>query len=129
MYNQVLSLSAIVACALAGQTAALVVEKRTLFQAGSTITVGFAPNCGAELRPQIREIANEWTKYANINFNFVETMTGDITVGCTPRAGHHSHVGIQSRSRKPSMNIGFESRDRLQRMDKRLNRVVLHEFG
>ena len=121
--------AALVACGLASQASALVVDKRSLFPAGSTLTVGFAENCGNDLRTQVRQIAPEWSKYANIKFNFVESLTGDITVGCNPGGGHYSLVGTVSRSRKPSMNIGFEDRDNRQRVDKGLSRVILHEFG
>lgn len=97
------------------------------WESGSELQIYFL-NGGLTLKRQIAEIANEWTKYANLDFKFhfgtVPDLTmSDITIQFWRYGGGQSHVGVNSkitsRTGVPSMYLPYTGH----------RGVVLHEFG
>ena len=66
----------------------------------------------------VRQIAQEWSQYANIRFEFVEHGASDIRIGFDQNAGNWSHVGKSAIGKTKTMNIADKT-----------ERVILHEFG
>lgn len=119
----------------------VVVKSALRWAPGATITVAFESG-DAELHKRVAEVANEWTNYANVTFDFgfdeqtqqYRTYSPDddeyaadmrIAFGSD---GNWSAVGKDSINDKlfgpgaPSMNLADIG-------DKHLKGVVLHEFG
>jgi hypothetical protein len=106
------------------------------------VQVGFVnplTEWGKTLRQQVQTIAPVWSQYANIEFQFTEGWTEDITINFEPDPAqkwgygtYFSYLGTDarnfSRSNKPSMCLIFDPNDR--RNDQaEFQRVILHEFG
>ncbi len=83
------------------------------------------------LRQRVRDIALEWTRHANIVFEFVGANDpADIRVEINSGGRSWSALGRQAtqwwRFDSPTMMIGLEG---TPATDERWRRVVLHEFG
>ncbi len=86
------------------------------------------------MRKKVREVAEEWTKYANIGFDFGDHAHADtdIRISFYADRGSWSAVGTEARIRswfpiyQPTMNFGW-LRDGSPQEE--WSRVVLHEFG
>ena len=66
----------------------------------------------------VRQVAQEWSQYANIRFEFVEHGASDIRIGFDQNASNWSHVGKFAIGKTKTMNIADKT-----------ERVILHEFG
>ena len=66
----------------------------------------------------VRQVAQEWSQYANIRFEFVEHGASDIRIGFDKNGGNWSEVGKRAIGKAKTMNI-----------EDKTERVVLHEFG
>ena len=100
----------------------------TAWANGSIITVKFLGG-SSNLRQRVMNAANEWTRYANVNFRVVGSGRADIRVGFTQNGSSWSMVGSASAradQNRPSMNFGWLT-DRTP--DYEVKRTVLHEFG
>jgi serralysin len=100
------------------------VLKQAQWQPGDTITIRFLSG-SPELQRRVRTVANEWTKFANLNFEFVTRAPSDIRIAFDKSDGAWSRLGTTCRSiREPeaTMNLSWDSEDKLRR-------TVLHEFG
>ncbi len=106
---------------------------------GSTLAVCFVDPAPVGIRQRIAAAAAEWTRWANLTFDFGDppaprmcdtARVYDITIGFG-RDGSASLVGIDSRDKVPSMNLGhFDDPTNAALQDPReFNRIVLHEFG
>ena len=95
---------------------------------GSTLRVKFLG--GSEyVRRKVVRYASEWTQYANLKFQFVDSGPSDIRISFVRGQGSWSMVGRQARSAAASratMNFGWFD-ERTPEYD--LRRTVLHEFG
>ena len=76
-----------------------------------------------EYRDLVRQIAPEWSKYANIRFEFVENDPSDIRIGFDPENGHWSNLGRWTNTSK-TMNLALRGETAERRVA-----VILHEFG
>ena len=109
-------------------------ENYFLWDNGKTITVKFIGEGGSpKLREKIKVAAKEWEKYANINFNFVESGEANIRVLVTDKDGCYSVVGtyaLYRDSNEKTMNLDsnfFYSWGSF--FDVKLTATVQHEFG
>lgn len=112
--------------ALPNQKAALLNESK--WPVGSAITIRFLAG-SPQLRQRVRKVAGEWTKLANLDFDFREAGETDIRIAFQQGNGSWSYLGTQCRTiaqDQPTMNFGWldDTSD-----DGELRRVVLHEFG
>jgi len=95
---------------------------------GRIITIRFL-NGAPELQQRVRKVAEEWTKLANLTFNFRTSGPTDIRIAFNQGNGSWSYLGkicLQIPEDQPTMNYGWLTPDS---PDDELRRVVLHEFG
>ena len=95
---------------------------------GRTLKVSFLEG-DSSVQKKVKDIANEWQNYANIKFDFVDTLDGDIRITFRLGQGSWSAVGRDSVARPiniPTMNFGWLTPTT---KDAEYRRVVLHEFG
>lgn len=108
-----------------------------VWNAGQTINIKFIANAGGTdyAKQKVEEYAREWTKYANINFNFVQTTEdADIKIAFNYENSRvaWSLIGkeameITNNSGKPSMSIPFYNNSDVD--SKEFRAVVLRLFG
>ena len=94
---------------------------------GSVLTVGLYGG-STYVRNKVMQYAKEWSKYANITFNFVTTGTPQIRVTFTS-GGSYSYLGTDALSRPSNtetMNFGWFNDST---SDTEFSRTVIHEFG
>lgn len=110
----------------------LVADRYHTWEPGTTLHVLFMDGKPENMQ-KVAEIAPEWSKYANIDFDFYrpgEATPPGATIRVTfQRAGYWSLVGSQAAHRGadlPTMNLNFRVFDE---GDAEIRRVVLHEFG
>ncbi|MCS7474884.1 M12 family metallopeptidase [Myroides odoratimimus] len=104
------------------------VVRSTKWPNGSVITVGLYGGT-PYVRSKVKQYAQEWSNYANITFNFVETGTPQIRVTFTQGAGSYSYLGTQALSipsNEETMNFGWFDDST---SDAEFSRTVIHEFG
>ena len=70
----------------------------------------------------VKQVAPEWSKHADIRFEFVESGSSDIRIKFDPGGGHWSYVGKHAKGHDTTMNLALRG-ERYQEM------VILHEFG
>lgn len=111
---------------LAGHKAALLSSAK--WTVGEVITVRFLEGA-PELQRRVREVAEEWTKLANLTLDFRNAGPTDIRIAFSQGDGSWSYLGKMCREidePKPTMNYGWLTPDS---PDDEVRRVVLHEFG
>lgn len=95
---------------------------------GSTLRVAFLDG-NDDCRRLVRQVACEWTEFANLDFVFPRGRDGDIRVTFTQH-GYWSRVGTDAKKAEPTeptMNLGGLV---LRRPDRAAARAhILHEFG
>lgn len=109
-------------------------EIRHLWPSPGKIVVYFHDGT-PEAQARVREVAVQWTQYANLDFEFLapHERREAIDIGVSfAGEGYYSAIGTRSRDKtergKPSMMLG--GLDRLVSRDgEEFQRVVLHEFG
>ena len=104
------------------------VMKQAQWQPGDTITIRFLAG-SPELQRRVRATANEWTKFANLTFEFRTSAPSDIRIAFIAGNGSWSRLGTLCKAiaePEPTMNFGWLT-DRSS--DAELRRTVLHEFG
>jgi serralysin len=102
--------------------------KNSRWQPGDVISVRFLDGDPA-LQDRVRKVAKEWTKVANLTFDFVDAAPSDIRIAFAQGNGSWSYIGTVCRSipePQPTMNYGWLTTDS---DETELRRVVLHEFG
>lgn len=96
---------------------------------GSTLRVAFLEGDPAVIK-RVQPIIEEWSQYANIQFQFVNDPKAEIRVSFDRRTGSWSYVGVDCLlpwlQGKPTLNLGWLKPNTAQA---EYNRVVLHEFG
>jgi serralysin len=84
----------------------------------------------AKVRSKVRQFAEEWTKYANISFKFVDDSSyAEIKISFDPGKGSWSNVGRDALGipqNWSTMNFGWFDDTT---SDAEFSRVVVHEFG
>lgn len=87
---------------------------------GSTIAIGFKDGTEQQ-KDMVRQISPEWTEYANLRFEFVDSPAAQIRVSFDENDGAWSYVGIDNLDipvQSATLNLGWQDRG-----------VILHEFG
>jgi hypothetical protein len=85
-----------------------------------------------KMRRQVKALAHQWEKYANVKFKFVASGQADIRISFYADSGSWSAVGRDALNQQyfplhqPTMNYGW-LRDDTDGQE--YSRVVLHEFG
>lgn len=77
-----------------------VASNYSMWNNGATIFVKFMEGGGPGLRKKVMDMANEWSKYANITFKFVDDGTANTNIRVLLGAGqgHNSAVGTECNS-------------------------------
>jgi len=81
------------------------------------------------LHDRIEKVANEWTKYARITFDFRKPGDTDLRIGFVAGDGSWSFLGTYNRQvpqNRLTMNYGWLTKES---SDQEVRSVVLHEFG
>lgn len=106
------------------------------WNSGQTIKIKFIDNSGsAYARLKVEEYAKEWTKYANLDFEFVSSSTdADVKIAFNYQNSRVAWsligkkcIGVTNSSNKPSMNIPFYNDNDVN--SEEFKAVVLREFG
>ncbi len=87
---------------------------------GSTIRVRFLEGTTAD-KAKVQEVATEWTRYANLKFDFTEDPTAQIRVSFDENDGAWSYLGTDNLNipiHAATLNLGWVDEG-----------VILHEFG
>ncbi|MEM5022240.1 matrixin family metalloprotease [Bacillus subtilis] len=79
---------------------------------------------------KVKEYANQWSRYANIKFQFGNDPNAEIRISFKhPEGGYWSYVGTDNLSiPKDEATMNFEGFNRNTK-EEEFSRVVLHEFG
>lgn len=105
------------------------VETRRLWPNGATLRVKFMDGLPA-VQERVIPVAQEWSRYANIKFAFVDDDDAEIRIAFNPNSGSWSYMGTDCSLPQlvghPTMNLGWltPTTDQVE-----YDRVVLHEFG
>jgi hypothetical protein len=95
---------------------------------GHEIRVGFYAGNDWQ-KHEVKTQAAEWTKYANLEFKFVENGPYDVMIDFAPGASW-SVIGVTSKARtfmrQPSMNLG-NINPQVHPMERK--GLILHQFG
>jgi len=104
-------------------------DSRKRWRNGSTLRACFLGGDPA-VQARIKPIAQEWSQFANIKFQFVDGPQAEIRIAFDPKGGSWSYLGVDSTLPallgKPTMNYGWLTPTTAE---KEYRRVVLHEFG
>jgi hypothetical protein len=87
---------------------------------GSTIRIRFLGGTAAQ-HDMVKLVAPQWTRHANLHFNFTDDPDAEIRISFNPNVGAWSYVGLDNLSinkSRPTMNLGWQDQS-----------VILHEFG
>lgn len=105
------------------------VLKEAMWDQGAQITVRFLGGSAA-LQKRVKDVAKEWEKVANVNFDFRNAGKTNIRIAFDQGNGSWSYLGTVSKQivdeEEPTMNYGWLDDNST---DDVLRRVVLHEFG
>ncbi|QDU80706.1 Astacin (Peptidase family M12A) [Polystyrenella longa] len=99
-----------------------------LWQPGQTLKIMFLGGTPS-LQQRVIKAAEEWTKYANINFEYIQNGRSDIRIAFIANNGSWSTVGTDASSvqqNQPTMNFGWFNDNT---PDVEIARTTLHEFG
>jgi pimeloyl-ACP methyl ester carboxylesterase len=87
---------------------------------GANIRIGFIGGTPTQ-KNQVKQIAQEWLKYANLTFTFTDFSSSDVRVAFDGNGGAWSYLGTDAlglAKSQPTMNLAWTDRA-----------SVLHEFG
>ena len=113
---------------------ALTASTNNLWSNGKVISVSMDNTVSEDLRMKIFNIAQEWSKYANVLFKLVPS-NGDIRIKFNPNDGHYSLIGKLSADWAIRAGLDVIGRGTMNLQvnestpESSLRRVVLHEFG
>ncbi|CAM3594633.1 matrixin family metalloprotease [Aeromicrobium ponti] len=106
---------------------ALIVGKK--WGNGQTLRVRFLDG-DPVVQEKVKKYAKEWSRYANIKFDFGNDQNAEIRISFRdPKGGYWSHVGTDNlgvSKHKATMNFQGFNRNT---PEEEIARVVLHEFG
>jgi serralysin len=104
------------------------IDKNSKWQPGDRVSVRYLDGDPA-LQNRVTTVAQEWTRIANLHFDFVGDGPSDIRISFTPGNGSWSYIGTVCKTitePQPTMNYGWLTPNSDQA---EVRRVVLHEFG
>lgn len=102
--------------------------KDKVWSNGRTLTVRFYGGTDY-VREKVEQYANEWSDYANIRFQFVQSGKADIRVSFNEGDGSWSYIGTDAnliRGNRATMNFGWFDN---HTDDEEFSRTTIHEFG
>ncbi|WP_437521854.1 matrixin family metalloprotease [Sorangium sp. So ce726] len=108
---------------------ALIASKR--WRPGKLLKIRFLDG-SSTMRAKVERYAQEWTKHANIQFDFGDSKYAEIRISFYADEGSWSALGTEALVedyfplKQPTMNFGWLRDDT---SDEECSRVVLHEFG
>ncbi len=103
------------------------VDAHKLWAPGRVLSVCFLDG-DARVQDKVAAIAQEWSKYANIQFDFCDDPDAELRISFQ-QPGSWSYIGTDALMIKPpnpTINFGWLTPDT---DDEEYTRVVLHEFG
>jgi serralysin len=106
--------------------AAIVFAKK--WPAGRPITIKFLEG-DPNIQAKVKEMAEDWTNYANLKFQFVDDRDADIQIAFQQGAGSWSYIGIDANTippGEPTMNFGWFDQNT---PDEEFMRTTKHEVG
>ena len=92
-----------------------------IWPSGYVFKIGFIAPATPDLISQTKKFAQDWTKFANVEFTYPPSGPYDIRISFLPSSGAWSYVGTDCKSipqSRATMNLGWMGKD-----------VVQHEFG
>jgi hypothetical protein len=98
------------------------------WQPGSTLKIKFL-NGDSYLQGKVMQYAAEWTMYANIKFDYVNSGASDIRIRFDNSGNTYSRIGTDARlvpQASHTVNFGWFSR---YTDEADFKRTILHEFG
>lgn len=98
----------------------LALEKGKFWTNGQALKIRFLEGT-REQKDFVKKVSVEWTKYANLKFEFIESGEADIRILFDEGSGAWSYIGtdcLDIPQNQPTMNLGWLDVG-----------VVLHEFG
>lgn len=101
----------------------------TFWPNGKRLRVQFLRGGTEKVREKVMYYAQLWEKYANIDFQFVDTGPADIRIAFDQGAGSWSALGTNSKGipqDKPTMNFGWFDDDT---REEDFSSTTIHEFG
>ena len=110
-----------------GQAIGIGFEYRKCWEPGRTLHVRFLDGDPA-VQERVKQVAVQWTQFANIHFAFDDSPDAEIRISFTP-GGSWSWIGMDCLvipPDQPTMNLGWLTPWTEQ---EEYDRVVLHEFG
>lgn len=99
-----------------------------LWPNGKVIKIAFLDG-EPEVQKKVEKYAQEWTKYANLTFDFGEYKDAEVRVSFKQDTGSWSYIGTQALNvpaNQPTINLGWLTR---VTAEQEVQRVVLHNFG
>jgi hypothetical protein len=97
-----------------------IAPRQSVWVNGSTITIGFMEGTQEQI-DLVQRIAPEWTKYANLNFEFTDNPRAKIRATFDESDGAWSYLGTDNLNiplHASTLNLGWQDQG-----------VILHEFG
>ncbi len=116
---------------LDGRALELALFTKKLWKPGRVLRVRFLGG-NPELQQKVAAVAQQWSQFANIRFDFGNDPAAEIRVAFIPGKGSWSAVGTDSLgflgvlTNRPTMNFGWLTN---ASSAEEISRVVLHEFG
>lgn len=101
---------------------------KKLWEPGRVLRVRFLGG-NPELQKKVADVAQQWTQFANIHFEFGDDPAAEIRVAFMQGKGSWSYMGTDAldiAAGEPTMNFGWLT---IASKDEEISRVVLHEFG
>jgi len=102
------------------QTPKAAFQRRKLWPLGVELRIAFLDGT-SDQHDIVRRFAPEWTKHANVKFEFKNNSNPQIRIKFDENDGAWSYIGIDCQAipkSQPTMNLGWQDEG-----------VVLHEFG
>lgn len=109
-----------------GRMAGVMITNK-MWKTGRTLRVAFMDGDEAAIE-RVKPYFEEWAKYANLSFEFVQDLDAEIRVTFA-RGGSWSYIGTDALTRPegtPTMQFGWLTADS---PEAEISRVVLHEVG
>ena len=105
----------------------LAMDARRMWQPGRVLRIRFMDGDPA-VQQRLIAVANEWTQYANLTFDFGNHAESDLRITLS-QPGSWSYIGTDAKliaQNQATMNFGWLKPDSPQET---YSQVVLHEFG
>ena len=106
----------------------LALEKGKLWKPGTRLRLRFLDG-KEKVKARVRQYALEWTKYANLEFDFTDDPEAEIRISFIADPGSWSYIGTDALTiaqNAPTVNFGWLTENT---PEEEYARVVIHEIG